>query len=335
MSVSFTNSSQVPVPAVTEAEMREVDRVAIEETGPNLYQMMENAGRNLALSAMEMTEDQPRGPIVVLVGTGGNGGGGITAARHLANRGYEVSVSVTDESRLKGVPADQLKIYAGTNGETVSPSSINQLSPALVVDALIGYSLQGTPSGAVADLIGWANAQAAPILSLDLPSGLDATSGETPGAHVVPSTTLTLALPKAGLVNPVAGNLVLADIGIPAETYRRVGIAVSDDIFGRDYRIDLTRPDDITKTIESMLADVAGRHHEAFATTHGVDPDWATWYAEHLTTDLNTLLGSYLSVEALAADFVALSIAHDGSESDAPWTRFYARSLFESYKNRT
>ena len=78
----FRSAHDAVVPAVTAAQMREVDRVAVEETGPNLYQMMEHAGRSLALTALEMATDD--GPIVVLAGTGGNGGGGLAAARHLA-----------------------------------------------------------------------------------------------------------------------------------------------------------------------------------------------------------------------------------------------------------
>ena len=91
---SFRTATGVTVPAITTEQMREVDRVAIEEVGPNLFQMMETAGRNLALSAIELLgSDWPRTPIVVLAGTGGNGGGGIAAARHLANRGADVAVA--------------------------------------------------------------------------------------------------------------------------------------------------------------------------------------------------------------------------------------------------
>ncbi len=77
----------VKVPAVTEAQMREIDHIAVEETGPNLFQMMENAGRNLALAAIGMLGDAWQDArVLVMAGSGGNGGGGICAARHLANR---------------------------------------------------------------------------------------------------------------------------------------------------------------------------------------------------------------------------------------------------------
>jgi NAD(P)H-hydrate epimerase len=92
------------------------------------------------------------------------------------------------------------------------------------VDALIGYSLRGAPRGRVVELITLCNDHAERVLSLDLPSGLDATTGEAPGAVVHPERTLTLALPKTGLAG-VHGELYLADIGIPPPVYRRLGLS--------------------------------------------------------------------------------------------------------------
>ncbi len=93
----------------------------------------------------------------------------------------------------------------------------------IVVDALIGYSLRGAPQGKAAELIDLCNQHAARVLSLDVPSGLDATTGATPGLAVHPERTLTLALPKTGLTN-VEGELYLADIGIPPEAFQRLGL---------------------------------------------------------------------------------------------------------------
>ena len=98
----FTDS-QFEVPVVTTEQMRKVDRIAIDETGPNLFQMMENAGRNLALQVMETLGAMwNRASITVLAGGGGNGGGGICAARHLANRGIDVKLCVAEPARLGG-----------------------------------------------------------------------------------------------------------------------------------------------------------------------------------------------------------------------------------------
>ncbi|MFO7700522.1 MAG: NAD(P)H-hydrate epimerase [Acidimicrobiia bacterium] len=79
----------------------------------------------------------------------------------------------------------------------------------------------------------------APVLSLDVPSGIDADTGRAPGTHVDASVTLTLALPKTGLDTAAAGAVTLVDIGIPREVYLRTGIDVPPAIFGDRYRIPL------------------------------------------------------------------------------------------------
>lgn len=89
----FYTETGLAIPAVTTEQMIEIDRIAMEETGPNLYQMMENTGRNLVELTMKVLGNDWRNQsITVLAGTGGNGGGGICTARHLANRGCNVSV---------------------------------------------------------------------------------------------------------------------------------------------------------------------------------------------------------------------------------------------------
>ncbi|MFV1962264.1 MAG: NAD(P)H-hydrate epimerase [Acidimicrobiia bacterium] len=235
-SSSFATSAGIEVPAVTADQMREVDRIAIEETGPNLYQMMENAGRNLAAMTIRfLGPDWRVDKIVVLVGTGGNGGGGICGARHLANRGGEVMVVVSDETRLGEVPAQQLATYRGSNGRVLGPGELGDIGHSLIIDAVIGYSLSGSPRGAALHMIEWAKNEETPVMSLDVPSGIDSTTGEAPGKHVIASLTMTLALPKTGLDVAAVGDLWLADIGIPGETYRRAGLQVSTALFGDEF----------------------------------------------------------------------------------------------------
>lgn len=91
----FLTSHGTEVPAVTADQMRKIDRIAIEETGPNLYKMMENAGRSLARIALQRLD--PGSSVVVLASAGGNGGGGICAARQLANRGVDMTLVMRDE----------------------------------------------------------------------------------------------------------------------------------------------------------------------------------------------------------------------------------------------
>jgi NAD(P)H-hydrate epimerase len=209
--------------------------------------MMENAGRSLALNVIEML-GRASGAVAVLAGPGGNGGGGLCCARHLHNRGFEVDVvlSKTPEE-LRGAARAQWGILRAAG---VEPAVAGQAAPAaqaaevvsradLTVDALIGYSLRGAPRGRIAALIVVCNDHSRRTLSLDVPSGLDATSGEAPGAIVRPERTLTLALPKTGLYH-APGALYLADIGIPPEVYGSLGIAF-EPFFGGRYWLELER----------------------------------------------------------------------------------------------
>jgi NAD(P)H-hydrate epimerase len=236
-SMSFWTPSGLEVPAVTTDQMREIDRIAMEETGPNLFQMMENAGRNLAEMTLEcLSADWRQARIVVLAGTGGNGGGGIVAARHLANHGASVELGLAAPDKLGEIPAWQYKVFRSTGAEEVLPQDLDKEPLAFVLDALIGYSLESAPRGVFADLIAWANGTGAPILSLDVPSGMDSTTGETLGDFIEATWTMTLALPKTGLASGKAGQITLADIGIPEETYRRAGLAYVPP-FGNRFRV--------------------------------------------------------------------------------------------------
>lgn len=214
------------VPAVTADQMREVDRIAVDEFGLGLLQMMENAGRNLAQNVLDLLAGA-RGEVTVLAGAGGNGGGGLCCARHLHNRGHKVWI-ILDRApqELTGAALTQLQILRAAG---LAPADVSQLPDLLrrsqvVVDALIGYSLRGAPRGQAAELIERCNESAARVLSLDLPSGLNATTGEAPGVVVRADRTLTLALPKTGL-RRVTGELFLADIGIPPEVFHQIGFA--------------------------------------------------------------------------------------------------------------
>ena len=218
----FLTAQGIEVPSVTTEQMIEVDRVAMKETGPNLFQMMENAGRNLALQAIDcLGENWQQANIIVLAGSGGNGGGGICAARHLANRGAKVQLCLSSPDRLKEVPQWQRHIFQSTSGEEIGIADLKASNEPidLIIDALIGYSLRSAPRGNALELIYWANNTSAPILSLDTPSGVDSTTGETPGEYIHARWTMTLALPKTGLLPDKTGELFLADIGIPLGAY--------------------------------------------------------------------------------------------------------------------
>jgi len=229
---------QLTLPTLTTEQMREVDRLMIERYGITLIQMMENAGRNLALLAKELLEDDIADrPVVILAGRGNNGGGGLVAARHLLNWGAWVQIVLTHPvEEYRGVAAHQLQILQAMDAPLAWAEQGWELPPAdLLIDALIGYGLRGEPQGKVRDLIHLANSSVAPILSLDAPSGLDTATGECFTPHINAAATMTLALPKQGLLMADAaiavGDLYLADISVPPELYTALGLTVPP-IFG-------------------------------------------------------------------------------------------------------
>ena len=238
----FQTEDGVAVPALSAEQMREVDRIAVEELGLGILQMMENAGRNLAENVLDML-DEVQGVVAILAGSGGNGGGGICCARHLHNRGFEVRVILDrDPSTLTGAARDQLHVLQTVGLRPVRYAEAEGVirRSDIVVDALIGYGLRGSPRGRTAELIELCVRHATRILSLDVPSGLNATTGEAPGPVVVPERTLTLALPKTGL-RSTGGELYLADIGIPPEVYQQLGLSFESP-FGRRYWVRLLSP---------------------------------------------------------------------------------------------
>lgn len=213
------------LPWISTDQMVEVDRVMIDDLHIELVQMMENAGRNLAQLTIGLFAPSSA---TVYVGPGGNGGGGLVAARHLANMGVRVAVALArDRSDFAGVPAHQLDIVDRMG----IPIGYEVRTDDVVVDAVIGYSLRGAPHGRSAEFIE-AMATRPNVVSLDVPSGLDTATGETPGAAVEATATLTLAMPKVGLrASPNVGRLFVGDISVPPSVYRDMGGLPPEGLF--------------------------------------------------------------------------------------------------------
>lgn len=225
------------IPYLSTLQMIEVDRAMMEDYGIGLLQMMENAGRNLAtLAKHRFWDGNPIGRrVVVMAGTGGNGGGALVAARRLANWGAHVTVLLTrPPSEYRGTPAVQLAALEKMQVPLlVGDQPLAEHAEAeLILDGIIGYSLAGAPRGIAAQLIDWGNSLPTPILSLDVPSGLDAGDGTVFAPAIRATATMTLALPKRGLnletVEPYVGELYLADISVPSELYagEKLGLCV-------------------------------------------------------------------------------------------------------------
>lgn len=217
------------------AQMVEVDRVMVEDLRIELVQMMENAGRNLARLVVDMYAPTSVG---VYVGSGGNGGGGLVAARHLSNMGVRVHVVATRRASELAPAIQQQMAIVQRLGLPVGTASVDV---DVSIDALIGYSLSGAPRGLALSFIEAFAQSPTPVVSLDVPSGLDASTGEAPGVVVHADATLTLAMPKVGLRDCEAvGRLFVGDISVPPAVYAGLDINVPAPPFERGPIIEIT-----------------------------------------------------------------------------------------------
>ncbi len=219
--------------------MRKVDDLMINKYGIELIQMMENAGANLAELAINLLRKNFENPkpnnVIVACGVGNNGGGGMVAARHLSNRGFNVTVVLTGaESKLKSIPLKQWNVLKKLPIVTIIANSSDTLGvfneADLIIDSIIGYGMHGELKGIPAHVIHEIlNSQNHKIVSLDAPSGLNTTTGDfTENFCIKAYATMTLALPKMGLVQDNAkkcvGELYVADISVPPGLYEKIGI---------------------------------------------------------------------------------------------------------------
>jgi ADP-dependent NAD(P)H-hydrate dehydratase / NAD(P)H-hydrate epimerase len=204
-------------PLLDAPTMRAVDRWAIEEQGVPSLELMERAGEGVARAVEALVPD---GPVAVVCGKGNNGGDGLVVARLLRAAGRDAAVLLTPSPR-------ELAGDARTNLERLSgppPAPLDEAPEALaqaagVVDAVLGTGFQGEPRGAVADAIALINGAEAPVVSVDVPSGVDASTGEVHGAAVNASVTVTFHAAKPGLwIRPGkarAGEVRVVEIGVP------------------------------------------------------------------------------------------------------------------------
>ena len=167
--ILFWTEDGVLVPSISTEQMREVDRIAITVFHLSLLQMMENAGRSLCKNVIEIL-GKTSGTVTILTGAGGNGGGGLSCARHLHNHGFHVNLILDhDQSELSKATKTQFQILKAAGLQVTSPSREQEMihSADIVVDALIGYSLHGTPYGKTEKLIKLCNEVASKVISLD------------------------------------------------------------------------------------------------------------------------------------------------------------------------
>ena len=219
-----------PGPALSRAAVRGLDRRAILEVGVPSIVLMENAGRAVADEAQRMLAGRS-GAALVLAGLGNNGGDGLVVARTLLNRGQAVRVVFvgTREQLEQGTPDFRTnpalwRRHGGDLTLAPEPDDLACLAPALrtgplLVDALFGTGLARPLAGAHAAAVAALNASGAPVLAVDVPSGLDADTGEELGVAVRAAATVTFVAPKSGFARAAGpactGRVVVAEIGIP------------------------------------------------------------------------------------------------------------------------
>lgn len=224
-------SSANSLPALTSDQVRALDRLACERFAIPVEWLMEAAGWQIARHC--------RRPTAVLCGTGNNGGDGLAAARHLHRWGRLRSVACVDRGRLQG-PALLQALALEAAGVEIAAEPVWD-GATVVLDALLGAGTSRPPSGRVADWIALINRSGRRVVSVDVPSGLDASTGVAHDPSVRAALTVSLALPKAGLLRgdgpAQAGEVWIADIGIPSAAYAVLGIEVPADLYAMHDRV--------------------------------------------------------------------------------------------------
>ncbi|CAG1772353.1 Bifunctional NAD(P)H-hydrate repair enzyme Nnr [uncultured bacterium] len=208
--------------------IRAIDRAAVEKYGISGLQLMENAGRGAADVILRQLGGA--GKAAVLCGKGNNGGDGYVIARHLHNSGVEPTVyTLCKTGELRGDAAANAATWSKMGGETVELLSIDAVKSAsaqvgkadVIVDAIFGTGLSEEAAGHYAEAIRLVNGLGRKVVSVDIPSGIDATTGAVLGEAVKAHVTATMAMPKLGLLlypgRAHAGAVEVVDIGVPKE----------------------------------------------------------------------------------------------------------------------
>lgn len=206
--------------ALTAEQMREVDRVAVEEINLQVIQMMEIAAFQMARLMRQVFDGLNNKRILVVAGKGNNGGDAIACTRYLYNWGAVSTIVVPPD--LNQNANHHLELAKQVGIDMQSKLSTNYEYSA-IVDGILGYSVKRDVREPYRDWIDNINSLAVPIFSYDIPSGLDPDNGSIHGVSVKATYTLTLAYPKKGLfvkkARDYVGELYLADIGIPSIVY--------------------------------------------------------------------------------------------------------------------
>ena len=203
---------------LTRAQSREIDQRCVAEFHIPTIVLMENASRAVADTAMSMLRGRRR--VLILCGGGNNGGDGLAAARHLHNRGCNVTIALTiDPAKFHGDALINWNIVKAMKMSLVDPLPL--IDTDLIIDAIFGTGLDRPPQPPFDHVIESVNRSAIPVLAVDVPSGLDCDTGQPLGACIRATTTVTFVAEKVGFPNAKqwTGNIVIGDIGCPRELF--------------------------------------------------------------------------------------------------------------------
>lgn len=209
------------LPGVTTSQMVEVDRIMMEELGVPVDLMMEHAGANLAKLCVNLTPTG-EGFFRVISGSGNNGGGGIVAARRLKSWGHTVIIYLPQgRGHLRPLPLKQLNRVEALGIDVIDgvPETSDE-TPGLIVDAYLGYGYQKRDDSISETVFSYLRGESK-VVSLDVPSGLDSTTGES-RSLLSPNATMTIAFMKSGLLTVprnLTGDLFVGDIGVPMDVF--------------------------------------------------------------------------------------------------------------------
>lgn len=225
--------SSTDLPRLSSRQGKEVDALTQERFGISVEWLMEAAGWQVARFCSQ--------PAAVVCGIGNNAGDGLAAARHLHRWGKLASVCCLDAGRLKGAAAHELNALHKVGVEVSGELRLN--GAGLVVDAIFGTGISRAPEGRFSEWIEAVNGSGARVVAVDVPSGLDSDTGLAYAPTVRADLTVTLGLPKPGLTKAdgprVAGEVWVADIGVPFEAYAELGLQVPRDLFSEYDRVRL------------------------------------------------------------------------------------------------
>jgi NAD(P)H-hydrate epimerase len=213
---------------LTREQVREIDQRSIEEYHIPGIVLMENAARAAAEVAHSMIE-RPTNAVTIFCGNGNNGGDGLAIARHLHNRGHEVSIHLlASPDRFKGDALTNWQIIQAMKIPVAmkGPDGIDCGSYDLIIDALLGTGLESAPRAEAVALVEAINRARAKVLAVDLPSGMNCDTGMPMGACAKATRTVTFVAEKIGFANPESkqftGDVIVADIGCPRELVEEI-----------------------------------------------------------------------------------------------------------------